>query len=190
MKDHTDDPGRVLKNHAWSGSRYIDVMDPRPSDIVLEEIAVGLSRETRYGGACTSEPWSVGQHSLTGLHFAVMDGITARKVLLAILLHDAPEYMLRDLIRPVKRNCPDYLLIEDRWWWAISRRFDLPFDMPPQVKHYDDLVLAAEKAALIDPNAGDWPGVPEAIYALPEFLRCMSNEAVSKLFQTNTLTLM
>jgi hypothetical protein len=152
----------ITADHAWSGSRYIDVMNPQPEDIDPFEVATGLSREPRYGGACTTIFWSVAQHSLVCEQFARQDGIEDRDVLLAILLHDAPEYMLRDLIRPVKRNCPSYHVIESVWWAAVASRFGLPHEMPPEVKRYDDLALAAEKKGLISPRCGEWPGVPPA----------------------------
>lgn len=145
---------------AWTGSRMIDVRDPDPADIIMSEIATGLSRETRYGGAATIIPWSVGQHSLLMLGFAREDGMTSRELLLTILLHDSPEYMLRDLIRPVKAQCKDYQRLEKRWWIVIALKYDLPFDMPGIVKHYDNLAAASEKAALISPEAGEWPGLP------------------------------
>lgn len=150
----------VGPNHAWTGSRYVDVTAPRPEDISAQEIAVGLARETRYGAACTDQPWSVAQHSLLTVHQARKDGVTEKKALRVLLLHDAPEYMLRDLLRPVKLNCPDYQALENRWWAAIAARFDLPIQMPDIVKHYDNIALGLEKLCLISPRAGDWPGIP------------------------------
>lgn len=159
-------------NHAWSGSRYIDVLDPRPEDIVPEEIATGLSREPRYGGACTRIFWSVAQHSILCEFLARKGGVTSTRTLRTILLHDAPEYMLRDLIRPVKRNCPEYVGIEARWWAAVAARFDLPGRLPPVVKEHDDLALAVEKRFLISERAGAWPGVPEPPerHVIPDWL--------------------
>ncbi len=154
-------PSGLTPNHAWSGSRYIDVTNPQPGDIIPGEIATGLSREPRYGGACTRVFWSVAQHSLLCEALALEDGVSDETVLLAILLHDAPEYMLRDLLRPVKRNCPSYRVLEAAWWNAVAERFGLPREMPPEVKHYDDLALALEKAELIDPGSGAWHGVPK-----------------------------
>lgn len=150
----------ISANHAWTGSRYVNVMKPTPEDMDPFEIATGLSREARYGAACTSEFWSVAQHSLLALHLAQEDGVTDRRDLRTLLLHDAPEYMLRDLIRPVKRNCPSYHVLEMTWWLSISARFDLPETMPSMVKRYDNLTLAVEKAALVSPDAGVWFGIP------------------------------
>jgi hypothetical protein len=145
---------------AWTGSRYIDVTTPDPEDIVLDEVAVGLSREPRYGGNATAIPWSVGQHSIMAAMFARDDGVTSAEILLTILLHDAPEYMLRDMLRPVKSVCPDYRKLEEIWWHAVARKFRLPFDLPGIVKYYDDLACASEKAVLLSPETGEWPGLP------------------------------
>lgn len=65
----------IREHDAWSGSRYIDMSNPQPEDFVLEEIARGLSRECRYGGAATGDvEWSVGQHLLTALDFTRDEG--------------------------------------------------------------------------------------------------------------------
>ena len=169
-------------SRAWTGSRMIDVLDPDPEDILLPEIAIGLSREVRYGGAATAVPWSVGQHSLLCDDMAEADGLGAPDVRLCILLHDAPEYMLRDLISPVKRQLPGYQGLESTWWKAVARKYSLPFDMPGIVKHYDMLAAATEKAALVAPEAGEWPGLP-APRELPSYLLGLSQRAVASEFQ-------
>lgn len=152
---------QIGPNHAWSGSRYIDVLNPRAEDIVLHEIAVGLSQERRYAGAATRVRYTVAQHSLQVVDYMREDGITDPVLLLCGLLHDAPEYMIRDMIRPVKRNCPDYERIEDAWWAAISARFWLPATLPEVISHYDNLACASERAALIPNAPGCWGDMPE-----------------------------
>lgn len=178
----TPDPA-ITANHAWTGSRYVDVTRPRPEDIVLHEIAVGLAREQRYGGAATSQFWSVAQHCLLALHLAPAGRETSFYA--TLLMHDAPEYMLRDLIRPVKINCAEYRIIEERWWWAIADRFGLPLTIPPEVKHYDDMALACEKRNLISRDCGPWPGIPEATVAIPgDILRLTPDEAAWRFLHT------
>jgi len=152
----------LLPDMAWTGSRMISMTHPTSNDIILEEVATGLSRETRYGGAATAVPWSVAQHCLTALHFAEEDGIQQVAHLGAILMHDAPEYMLRDIIAPLKRYLPDYREIEARWWRETAARFGLPFDMPEIVHYYDRVTASSEKALLISPLSGDWPDMPDA----------------------------
>lgn len=153
----------ITPDHAWTGTVYVDVTNPRPEDIHLEDIAVGLARESRYGGRATFLFWSVAQHSLLVHHMAREDGVDDRLLLAVLLMHDAPEYLLRDMIRPVKRNVPGYGPLEEVWWRAISTRFDLPYEWIAHgdVKRYDDLAVAVEKKWLIDPACGSWPSAPD-----------------------------
>ena len=95
-------------------------------------------------------------------------------------MHDAPEYMLRDIISPVKRFLPEYKAMEKVWWNAMAQRFEMPYEMPAVVKHYDMLAAASEKLAYIDPASGDWPGVwpdPRPIPAHIESMTMMQAEA-------------
>jgi len=151
----------IAPTMAWTGSRYIDMLNPNPADIDLREIAVGLSREVRYGGAATTVPWSVAQHSLQALCYAREDGIRDRIILACILMHDAPEYMIRDVIAPLKRGLPEYRRLDALWWQAVAARFHLPEALPVEVKGYDRLTAASEKRRLISWHAGVWPGFPE-----------------------------
>jgi hypothetical protein len=145
---------------AWTGSRMIDVLNPDPEDIILRDITVGLSREPRYGGAATLIPWTVGQHTLFMDDTAETDGVTSREIRLMILLHDAPEYMMRDMIAPMKRHLPEYKALEKVWWRAVAQKFGLPETLPGVVKFYDMTAAASEKAQLIAPEAGEWPNLP------------------------------
>ena len=176
----------AMKDYAWTGSRMINVLNPDPDDMILSEIAVGLSRETRYGGAATSIPWSVAQHSLLCDEYAEEDGVTSPEIRLALLLHDAPEYMLRDMISPVKEHLPDYRGLESVWWTALARKFDLPVKMPGIVKHYDMLAAASEKKTLISPEAGEWPGLPDA-RLIPAHLLTLSPREAEGLFRAAVL---
>ncbi len=175
----------ITPDHAWSGSRYIDVRNPKPGDISLFEIAVGLSREQRYGGAATRMFWSVGQHILLGLHIIDRDGASTPALRRAFLLHDGPEYMLRDMIRPVKRNVPGYPPLEAKWADAIEARFEIEMDddLRRRVKHYDDLTGSVEKRWLISPRCGLWPGTPDpGDYEIPVWLVQAPMEAVAAEF--------
>ncbi|AWY09474.1 hypothetical protein vB_RpoS-V16_38 [Ruegeria phage vB_RpoS-V16] len=174
---------------AWTGSRMIDVLNPDPHDIILGEVATGLSREPRYGGAATAVFWSVAQHCLLADDLAVFDGIVHRETRLAILLHDAPEYMLRDIISPVKRFLPDYRDLEDVWWRATAHKFGLPKVLPGIVKHYDMVACSSEKKALISPEAGEWPGLPEP-RPIPESLLVATPFQVARMFVARVSSLL
>lgn len=171
-----------ISEAVWSGSRMICVLDPKPEDMILSEIATGLARETRYGGAATAIPWSVGQHSLLVVEYAEQDGVAAPDVLLTLLMHDAPEYILRDILAPVKQYLPEYKDLETVWWGAIATRFGLPFKMSGLIKHYDMIACASEKATLISADAGEWPGLPKP-RQIPSKLLVMGAPAVARKFQ-------
>ena len=173
--------------YAWTGSRMIHIANPDPEDMVLDEIAVGLSREPRYGAGATALVWSVAQHSLLVDHLAQEDGVTSPELRLMFLLHDAPEYMLRDLISPVKAHCPDYKSLENVWWAALARKFSLPPKLPGIVKHYDRLACASEKAILISPQSGDWPGLPSP-RNVPQHLLSLTGMQAARHYKTEVLS--
>ena len=117
---------------AWQrmlSGRRLDLLDPAPADIDLHDIAHGLARVARWNGQ-TRGPYifSVAQHSLlvealVG-HVAPRAGRVDR---LVALLHDAPEYVVGDLISPFKACVGDtYREVENRLFAAILRRFALP----------------------------------------------------------------
>ena len=173
--------------HAWTGSRMIHVLNPDPQDIILSEVATGLSREGRYGGAATLIPWSVGQHCLFCDDAAFEDGVTSPLIRATILLHDGPEYMLRDMISPVKRHLPDYKNLEKWWWLAFAERFGLPLEIPGIVKHYDGIAAVSEKESLISPDAGEWPGMPDVqARPIPAYLLSMTPCQVEREFMSRT----
>ncbi len=117
--------------------RRLDLIDPSPLDIEIEDIAHGLARVARWNGQTTGDhAYSVAQHSLlvTDLAQAFAPDWDARK-LLAALLHDAPEYVIGDMISPFKAALGvNYEAFEDRMERAIHLRFGLPAETPKHVK--------------------------------------------------------
>jgi uncharacterized protein len=123
---------RLRHARAWQrmlSGRRLDLLDPSPLDIEIEDIAHGLARVARWNGQ-TSGPhiFSVAQHSL--LVEALARGRVPRldrSRRLAVLLHDAPEYVIGDMISPFKVVIGDaYKSVEQRLLEAIHRRFGLP----------------------------------------------------------------
>lgn len=126
--------------------RRLDLLDPSPLDIEIEDIATGLARVARWNGQTQGEwAFSVAQHSLLveQLLGRFRTDLPAAWRLLA-LLHDAPEYVIGDLITPFKSALSgDYRQIERRLMQAIRLRFGLTH-LP---KTADGLIKRADRAA-------------------------------------------
>jgi 5'-deoxynucleotidase YfbR-like HD superfamily hydrolase len=125
---------------AWQrmlSGRRLDLLDPSPLDIEVTDIAHGLARVARWNGQ-TSGPniFSVAQHTL--LVEAVLRKQTPRidhRVRLAAMLHDAPEYVIGDMISPFKAVIGgSYKLVEKRLLSAIHIRFGLPALLPAEIE--------------------------------------------------------
>lgn len=125
---------------AWQrmlSGRRLDLLDPSPFDIEIEDIAHGLARVARWNGQTIGEHgFSVAQHSLVVEDLAahLAPGLDPRWRLCA-LLHDAPEYVIGDMISPFKAALGvDYRKFEDRLEAAIHLRFGLPPHPPKEIK--------------------------------------------------------
>ncbi|QTL02820.1 HD family hydrolase [Aquabacter sp. L1I39] len=117
---------------AWQrmlSGRRLDLLDPTPLDVEIEDIAHGLARVARWNGQTRGDNiFSVAQHSLLVERLArrTSPNIDPRWRL-AVLLHDAPEYVIGDMISPFKAVLGgDYKAVEARLLGAISLRFGLP----------------------------------------------------------------
>src|SRR5215467_12435222 len=123
---------------AWQrmlSGRRLDLLNPSPLDIELEDIAHGLARVARWNGQTKGDhAFSVAQHSLLVERFvAELKPRAARALRLAALLHDAAEYVIGDLISPFKTAVGlDYKAFENRLERAIHIRFGLPPENTPE----------------------------------------------------------
>jgi uncharacterized protein len=116
--------------------RRLDLLDPTPMDIEIADIAHGLAFVARWNGQTRGDwPYSVAEHSLLVEEiFGRMAAQTA-KWRLAALLHDAPEYVIGDMISPVKAAVgPGYGELDLRLTAAVHLRFGLPAALPAPVK--------------------------------------------------------
>jgi hypothetical protein len=124
---------------AWQrmlSGRRLDLLDPSPLDIEIEDIAHGLARVARWNGQTTgAHAFSVAQHCvLVERLTAELSPRIAREGRLAALLHDAPEYVVGDLISPLKAAVGiDYKDFERRLLSAIHVRFGVPPQLPPEL---------------------------------------------------------
>src|SRR5438876_4159395 len=114
---------------AWQrmlSGRRLDLLDPSPLDIELDDIAHGLARVARWNGQTVgAHAFSVAQHTLVVEQIAekIAPGLSAEGRL-ALMLHDAPEYVIGDMISPFKGLIGgDYRDVESRLLAAIHRRF-------------------------------------------------------------------
>ncbi|GEO82251.1 HD domain-containing protein [Pararhodospirillum oryzae] len=135
--------------------RRLNLIDPSPLDIEIEDIALGLSRNTRWNGQTLGDHgWSVAQHSLLVADIvATFRPRPEPRVLLAALLHDASEYVTHDLITPLKAAVGDvFRELEDCLMCAVHVRFGLPARSSPEVhaliKRADRIAAATEAVQL------------------------------------------
>ena len=135
---------------AWQrmlSGRRLDLLNPSPLDIEIEDIAHGLARVARWNGQTSGDhAFSVAQHSLLVeslcVHFSPK---LDRRWRLAALLHDASEYVVGDLISPFKAAIGlDYKSFENRLIEAVHIRFGLPA-RPPE--HVRQLIKRADRAS-------------------------------------------
>jgi len=134
---------------AWQrmlSGRRLDLLDPSPLDVEIEDIAHGLARVARWNGQTEgAHIFSVAQHSLLVETIAHQRGSLDRKSRLAVLLHDAPEYVIGDMISPFKAVIGDaYKAVEQRLLAAIHLRFGLPAALPGDLVA---VIKAADRAA-------------------------------------------
>jgi hypothetical protein len=112
--------------------RRLDLLDPSPLDIEIEDIALGLSRVARWNGQTIGDHgFSVAQHSLLVLDIVEASAKRlSRPFRLAALLHDASEFVTADLITPFKAVIGDsYKALENRIQAAVHLRFGLPVQL-------------------------------------------------------------
>ena len=135
MPDRTSAPPR-----AWQrmlSGRRLDLLDPSPLDVEIEDIARGLARVARWNGQ-TEGPhaFSVAQHTmLVDRILRITNPDLGARDRLAVMLHDAPEYVIGDLISPFKILLGDeYREIEARLLAAIHRRFGLKYPVAARLK--------------------------------------------------------
>ena len=149
MENKIIKPIKKINQRAWQrmlSGRKLDILSPSPFDIEIEDIALGLSRVTRWNGQTTGKyPYSVAQHSvlveeLFNIEYPDLD----KKWNLAALLHDAPEYVIGDLITPFKYALNNsYRFVEDNLMKAIYLRFGLPALLP---RHIESKIKKIDKS--------------------------------------------
>ncbi|WP_319772940.1 HD family hydrolase [Breoghania sp.] len=133
-----DKPGTAPR--AWQrmlSGRRLDLLDPSPFDVEIADIAHGLARVARWNGQTVGDhAFSVAQHCIVVEDIAVrLQPALEPKWRLGVLLHDAPEYVIGDMISPFKTVMGGaYKDVESRLQAAIHIRFGLPDKLPEKIK--------------------------------------------------------
>lgn len=178
---------------AWQrmlSGRRLDLLDPSPFDVEIEDIAHGLARVARWNGQTIGdESFSVAEHSVLveELCHRLRPGWPA-KWRLAALLHDAPEYVIGDMISPFKAALGyDYKSFEHRLESAINLRFGLPANLPKTVEAHikradraSAFLEATQLAGFSDEEAAAIFGRPRGL--TPIKLKPLSPTAAQALF--------
>jgi 5'-deoxynucleotidase YfbR-like HD superfamily hydrolase len=137
-------------SRAWQrmlSGRRLDLLDPSPLDIEIEDIAHGLARVARWNGQTRGDhAFSVAQHCLlVEAIYSHRHKAARRESQLVALLHDAAEYVIGDMISPFKAVLGgDYKVVEKRLLNAVHLRFGLPAIVPAELQ---DAIKAADHAA-------------------------------------------
>jgi 5'-deoxynucleotidase YfbR-like HD superfamily hydrolase len=163
-----------VTGRAWQrmlSGRRLDLLNPSPADIEIDDIAHGLARVARWNGQTIgAHAFSVAQHALVVEDIAgAIDVQMPANWRLAALLHDAPEYVVGDLISPFKTAIGlDYKAFELRLLAAIHARYGLPAELPTgvqaQIKTADRIAAyfeATRLAGFSEPEATIYFGQPK-----------------------------
>jgi hypothetical protein len=114
---------------------FLNIQNPKPEQICIEDIALGLSRECRFGNQ-TKHPYYVAQHSV------LVSSLVRPEIKLRALLHDASEAYIKDIPSPLKHSMISYYEIEERLMNVIFQKFC------PNNKAYNKEIKDADQMAL------------------------------------------
>jgi len=180
---------------AWQrmlSGRRLDLIDPSPLDIEIEDIAHGLARVARWNGQTRGDhAFSVAQHSAVVLSiFRQLPGTPSLEDELACLLHDAPEYVIGDMISPFKNVLGgNYRDIEGRLQRAIHLRYglspSLSASLKARIKQADVISAyfeATELAGFSREEARRFFGTPKGFHAEQVDVAPLSSLSAQALF--------
>lgn len=117
---------------------YVNVFEPTPEMIKIEDIAHSLCFQCRFGGHLPRF-YSVAQHSLNCMYLIDDTGLK-----LEALLHDASEAYLLDIPSPIKKGLSNYKEIEDKLMRVIANKFGFQYPFHPEIKEVDEIMLNLE----------------------------------------------
>jgi hypothetical protein len=140
-----------------AAGHYVDLANPDPITIDLTSIAAALGKICRFGGQCPRF-YSVAEHCVHAARLAYECG-ESEEAVKAVLLHDAAEAYIGDMVKPLKIMLSQYSEVEQRIERAIQKRFGVDFATHHEaIKTYDRAIFKAEKVAMWPTDAEIWPG--------------------------------
>jgi 5'-deoxynucleotidase YfbR-like HD superfamily hydrolase len=185
-----------LPPRAWQrmlSGRRLDLLEPSPLDIEIADIAHGLARVARWNGQTKgAHAFSVAQHSvLVERLVSDLSPRLSREARLMALLHDAPEYVVGDLISPFKAAVGiNYKALEERLQTAIHLRFRLPAQIPAALKtlfkkadHLSAYFEATQLAGFEEAEARRLFGAPPKTLKTPRLTPLGTAEAQSQFLE-------
>jgi len=143
--------------------KKVDPFRMTADDVCIEDIAHSLSQICRFNGHCCAF-YSVAQHSI------YVASILPPELKFVGLMHDATEAYCGDMIRPIKVSMPTYKSLEYVIWLAIAQKYDLPTELPKEVKAADNSMLMTERRDLLKWTPDDWnvPEQPQDFFVYPK----------------------
>jgi len=175
---------------AWQrmlSGRRLDLLEPSPLDIEIEDIAHGLARVARWNGQTKGDhAFSVAQHSVLVERLVMeLNPRLTRQARLMALLHDSPEYVVGDLISPFKAAVGiNYKTLEEKLQMAIHLRFGLPAQVPAPLKsllkradHLSAYYEATQLAGFEEAQARRLFGAPPKVLKTPRLAPLSTAEA-------------
>lgn len=161
-----------------ASGRRLYPFDPVPDDIVLDDVARGLSNKCRYAGQIPKF-YSVAEHSVAVSKWLELNGTTDVDVLLQGLIHDAGEAYFPDIPSPLHHNKPEQFAAlreaEARITEVVAGVVGVPWPLTQAVKIADYMILLHEVDCLMPRT--DWWGLQRTA------LRRQNENAVPLLFQ-------
>lgn len=151
----------------YSGKKWY-ILDPRPEDVDIKNIAHALSLICRFGGH-SKKHYSVADHSVFCRIRAVELWPNDWMLQLHVLLHDASEAFIGDMVRPMKETMPAFCRLEDKTQAAIYRGLGIPTptaDQYDKIKRVDNELLMAERRDVINNGGHAW-NIPAEAWDFP-----------------------
>jgi len=170
MTDQQSPFGCVNNTIRLRSGRYFDLAAPHPDQFEFSDIAGALSKICRFGGQIESF-YSVAEHSYHCWRIAYEDGCS-KDVQLAVLLHDAAEAFIGDMVKPLKVMMPEYREVEASVELAVAIKFNAKFgEHAAKIREIDHAMLIAERRSLFSKDEVEWTGEKQVRVVTPRIQR-------------------